>query len=82
MTFNSAKAIQEVAQKVPDDKFLIETDSPYLAPVPFRGKPNYPHYVKNVAEKIAQLRAKSLAQVADTTTKNFYDLFGNNLKKC
>lgn len=82
VTFNSAKAIQEVAQKVPDDKFLIETDSPYLAPVPFRGKPNYPHYVKNVAEKIAQLRAKSLAQVADTTTKNFYDLFGNNLKKC
>ncbi|MEQ1531727.1 MAG: TatD family hydrolase, partial [Methylococcales bacterium] len=53
VTFNSAQAIKEVAKLVPADRFLIETDSPYLAPVPFRGKPNYPTYVRHVAEHIA-----------------------------
>lgn len=75
VTFNSAKEIQEVAKKVPADRFLIETDSPYLAPVPFRGKPNYPIYVRHVAEKLAELRGTTLHQIAASSTENFYSLF-------
>ncbi|MFZ2727431.1 MAG: TatD family hydrolase [Methylococcaceae bacterium] len=75
VTFNSAKAIQEVAQKIPADKFLIETDSPYLAPMPHRGKPNYPHYVRYIAERIAVLREDSFANIAKVSTANFYSLF-------
>jgi TatD DNase family protein len=78
VTFNSAKAIQEVAQKVPAERFLIETDSPYLAPVPHRGRPNYPTYVHHVAEKIALLRGESLATVAKCSTENFYRLFNRS----
>ena len=76
VTFNSAKELQEVAKKVPKDKMLVETDSPYLAPVPFRGKSNQPAYVVNVAEKIAALREISIDEVADLTTKNYVNLFG------
>jgi len=75
VTFKNAKAVQDVAKKIPDDRFLIETDSPYLAPVPFRGKPNYPIYVRYVADQIAELRGISSSKVADLTTKNFYSLF-------
>jgi TatD DNase family protein len=75
VTFNSAKSIQEVAQKVPADRFLIETDSPYLAPVPHRGRPNYPTYVRFVAEKIAELRGVSVEEIAQQSTSNFYSLF-------
>ncbi|MGZ8190815.1 MAG: TatD family hydrolase [Methylococcaceae bacterium] len=75
VTFNSAKEIKEVAKKVPEGRFLIETDSPYLAPVPFRGRPNYPTYVRYVAEHIAQLRGTSFNQIADLSTENFYSLF-------
>lgn len=75
VTFNSAKAIKEVAKKVPTDRFLIETDSPYLAPVPFRGKPNYPTYVRYVAEHIAELRNTSFQQIAKQSTENFKRLF-------
>lgn len=75
VTFNSAREIREVAQKVPADRFLIETDSPYLAPVPFRGKPNYPMYVCFVAEQIAQLRNTSFEEIAERSTCNFYTLF-------
>lgn len=75
VTFNNAKVIQEVAQKVPSDKYLIETDAPYLAPSPHRGKPNYPHYVEHVAAKIAALRACSIEQVARESRENFYRLF-------
>jgi TatD DNase family protein len=64
-----------VAKKVPADKFLIETDSPYLAPVPFRGRPNYPTYVRYVAEQIAELRGAPINKIAELSTKNFYDLF-------
>lgn len=74
--FNSAKEIKEVAKKVPADRFLIETDSPYLAPIPYRGKLNYPTYVKHVAEQIAELRGTSLNQVAEESTNNFRTLFG------
>lgn len=76
VTFNSAKDLQYVATKVPQDKMLVETDSPYLAPVPFRGKSNQPAYVVNVAEKIAQLRGISIEEVAELTTKNYFTLFG------
>ena len=75
VTFNSAKQIHEVAKKVPADRFLIETDSPYLAPVPHRGRPNYPQYVKHVAQTVADLRGISLNAVADLSTRNFYTLF-------
>ena len=75
VTFNSAKEIQEVAKKIPADRFLIETDSPYLAPVPFRGRPNYPTYVRYVAEQIAELRGAPINKIAELSTKNFYDLF-------
>ncbi|MDD1625850.1 MAG: TatD family hydrolase, partial [Methylococcaceae bacterium] len=75
VTFNSATEIKEVAKKVPADRFLIETDSPYLAPVPFRGRPNYPTYVRYVAEQIANLRGTSINKIADLSTENFYALF-------
>lgn len=75
VTFRSAQSIQEVAKKIPEDRFLIETDSPYLAPIPFRGKPNYPFYVRHVAQCIADLRGVSLERVADLSSDNFYRLF-------
>ncbi len=75
VTFNNATSIKEVAKKVPVDRFLIETDSPYLAPVPFRGRPNYPTYVRYVAEQIAALRGTTVNKIADLSTENFYALF-------
>ena len=75
VTFKNALALKEVARKVPMDRMLIETDSPYLAPVPFRGKTNEPAYVKHVAEDIARLRNISLEEVAAATTRNFFKLF-------
>jgi len=75
ITFKSAKQIKEVAQRVPLDRILIETDSPYLAPVPFRGKLNQPAYVKHVAEEIALLRGISLAEAGQRTSENFARLF-------
>ena len=75
VTFNSAKDIKDAAKKVPADRFLIETDSPYLAPVPFRGKPNYPTYVRYVAEHIAELRNTSFNEIAEQSTRNYYSLF-------
>jgi TatD DNase family protein len=78
VTFNSAQEIREVAKQVPADRFLIETDSPYLAPVPFRGKPNYPTYVRYVAEQIAELRDTSFEDIAEASTRNFYTLFKLN----
>lgn len=75
VTFQSAKALKEVAAKIPLDKLLIETDSPWLAPVPYRGKSNQPGYVVEVAEYIAQLRGMSVQALAEATTNNFYSLF-------
>jgi TatD DNase family protein len=75
VTFKNAVGLKEVAQKMPWDRILIETDSPYLAPVPHRGKINQPGFVKHVAEEIARLRGVSLEQVAETTTRNFFRLF-------
>jgi TatD DNase family protein len=64
-----------VAKKMPLDRILIETDSPYLAPVPHRGKKNHPAYVRHVAECIAQLRDIPLTEIAEQTTANFFRLF-------
>ncbi len=75
VTFKNALQIKEVAQKIPLDRILIETDAPYLAPVPFRGKLNQPAYVKHVAEEIAKLRGIPLAEVGAATTRNFGRLF-------
>jgi len=75
VTFKSAKELQEVAKKMPLDKMLVETDSPYLAPVPFRGKKNQPAYVRYVAEGIAALRNTSLEEIAEHTTQNYFNLF-------
>ena len=75
VTFKNAQAIKDVAKKVPADRFLIETDSPYLAPVPYRGKPNYPIYVRYVAEHVAELRGISVEECARVSTENFNTLF-------
>lgn len=75
VTFHSAKALREVARQVPLDRLLIETDSPYLAPVPHRGKPNEPAWVVEVADCIAAERGISVEEVAMQTTANFYRLF-------
>lgn len=75
VTFKNAAIVKEVAQKCPLDRLLVETDSPYLAPVPYRGKPNEPAYVRYVAEEIAKLRSLDLDAVHQATTDNFYSLF-------
>jgi TatD DNase family protein len=77
VTFNSAEDLRDTARKMPLERILIETDSPYLAPVPHRGKPNYPYYVEKVAQKIADLREMNIDQVAELTTQNFNNLFIN-----
>lgn len=75
VTFNNAKELQSVAKKVPADRILIETDSPWLAPIPMRGKENQPAYVKHVAAKMAELRGVSIEEITNTTTDNFNTLF-------
>lgn len=75
VSFRSAESIREVAAYVPDDRILIETDSPYLAPVPHRGKRNEPAFVRDVAAAIAQVRGCAIEKIADITTGNFLRLF-------
>lgn len=75
VTFRNATALQKVAAELPESCLLIETDSPYLAPVPHRGKQNQPAYVRHVAEFLAELRKTTFAQVAMSTTANYYRLF-------
>lgn len=75
VTFKSARELQQVARAVPLERMLIETDSPYLAPAPHRGKMNQPGYVRHVAEFIAQLRGVGVEEIARATTGNFFRLF-------
>jgi len=75
VTFRNATELQDVARRVPLERMLIETDAPYLAPVPYRGKRNDPSKVRHVAEKIADLRGISVAEVEERTTANFFNLF-------
>jgi TatD DNase family protein len=75
VTFKNAEEIREIAKAVPADRYLVETDAPYLAPVPHRGQPNEPSYVRHTAEALAALRGVSLEQLAAETTQNFRRLF-------
>jgi len=78
ITFKNANDLRETVKKIPLDKILIETDSPYLAPVPYRGKTNEPSYVYNVAQMISELKNISIEEVAEITSNNFCDLFNLN----
>ena len=78
VTFRNAPALQDVARQLPLERLLLETDSPYLAPVPLRGKQNQPAYVRHVAEKIAELQQRSLDEVISVTTQNYFRLFHGN----
>ncbi len=82
VTFKNAQALKKVARQVPLDMLLVETDSPYLAPVPHRGKTNQPAFVKHVAEHIAELKGIEYREIAKTSTDNFFQLFKDaKLKK-
>ena len=76
VTFKKSTQVQEVARKLPADRLLVETDGPYLAPVPFRGKVNKPEYIPYIVEKIAELRNVPASVVADFTRENTENLFG------
>jgi TatD DNase family protein len=76
VTFRNAHELKDVARNVPLDRLLIETDAPYLAPVPFRGKRNQPAYVPHIAVEIARLRGVPPEDIARATTSNFFRLFG------
>lgn len=80
VTFKNATEVQDVARKVPLDRLLVETDSPYLAPVPYRGKPNQPANVYFVAKFLAELRQEDYASIAQHTTDNFFNLFKTAIK--
>jgi TatD DNase family protein len=80
MTFRNATELRDVVKQLPLDRLLIETDSPYLAPVPFRGKTNQPAYVTAVADAVAQVKGISVEKLAEVTSENFYTLFNKVIK--
>ena len=76
VTFKTATDLQDVARRVPDDHLLVETDAPWLAPIPHRGKPNQPAWVRHTAAFIAELRGQAFERVAEATTANYRRVFG------
>ena len=81
VTFPKAENIRDVARSIPEDRMLIETDSPFLAPVPYRGKRNEPAFVAKTAERIAELRGTSAEEVGEVTAQNFFRFFGLEVPK-
>jgi len=75
VTFKNAKELQEIAREIPRNRLLVETDSPFLAPVPHRGKPCEPAFVANTAQFVSGLRGEDVSELADYTTENFRKLF-------
>ncbi|MBS0346028.1 MAG: TatD family hydrolase [Proteobacteria bacterium] len=75
VSFKNAETLRDVARYVPADRLLVETDSPYLAPMPYRGKTNQPAYVRHVAEAVAKARGESFERISELTTQNFFRLF-------
>ncbi len=75
VTFRNADALRDIAKSIPDDYLLIETDSPYLAPMPHRGQQNQPAYVRHVAETLAEVRNTTVEHIAEISRNNFYRLF-------
>jgi TatD DNase family protein len=78
VTFKSAKDLQETCKQVPLERLLIETDSPYLAPIPYRGKTNEPAWVSKVGEYVADLKGVSIERLAEQTSRNFFQCFQIN----
>jgi len=78
VTFNNAQALRDVARQVPDDRFLIETDSPYLAPMPNRGQQNRPSWISHVAECLAEVRSSNIDNIAELSSINYKRLFGRD----
>ncbi|MFS1539380.1 MAG: metal-dependent hydrolase [Candidatus Phlomobacter fragariae] len=81
VTFRNAEQIRQAARMVPLERILIETDAPYLAPVPYRGKENQPAYVRNIAHFLAQLKGLDIEEIARATSQNFCDLFHLTIKR-
>ncbi|OGT93381.1 MAG: hypothetical protein A2298_05495 [Gammaproteobacteria bacterium RIFOXYB2_FULL_38_6] len=81
VTFSNAKTLQEVVSRLPLERILVETDAPWLSPVPYRGKPNTPEYIPLIGEKIAEIKGISMEEVAEQTTENFFQLFFQGKKK-
>ena len=75
VTFKNSTALRAIAEELPADRFLVETDAPYLAPLPYRGKRNEPSYVVEVAKMLAEVRGVSFEDIARQTTDNFFKLF-------
>ena len=75
LTFKRSDNIREVVMQMPEDRILLETDAPYLAPVPFRGKPNVPEYLPLVAYKLAEMKGRPVEKIAGMTTGNAFRLF-------
>ena len=80
VTFKNAELVREVARKVPLDRLLVETDSPYLAPVPHRGARNEPGFVYHTARALAEIRGEGFLELAEATTTNFFSLFSKAVK--
>jgi TatD DNase family protein len=81
ITFKNVKQIHDVVRRMPTERILVETDSPYLTPIPHRGKPNNPAWVRDIADYVANLRGESLSQVANFTSANYSRLFSLPLEE-